>query len=57
METTEHPTTYIVRKDDSRYSVVEIEKNQVDTYLDDLKKAMPQSNWRLEPRFPICGAD
>jgi len=32
-------------------------RNVVNTYLDDLKKPMPQSNWRLEPRFPVSGAD
>jgi hypothetical protein len=57
MDTTEHLHTYIVRKDDSRYCVVEIEDNKIESYLHDLKKTMPQSNWRIEPRFPVCGAD
>ena len=57
MDTPDHLTPYIVRKDDSRFCVVEIESNKVDSYLHDLKKTMPQSSWRIEPRFPVCGAD
>ena len=57
MDTPDHLNTYIVRKDDSRFCVVEIESNKVDSYLHDLKKTVPQSSWRIEPRFPVCGAD
>ena len=60
METTEHiehTNTYIVRKDESRFCVVEIDDGGVQKYLDDLNKTMPQCSWRLEPRFPVCGAD
>jgi hypothetical protein len=57
MDTTDQLNTYIVRKDDSRFCVVEIESKKVDSYLHDLKTTMPQSSWRIEPRFPVCGAD
>ena len=57
MQTPEHVHTYIVRRDDSRFSVVEIEDSKVDNYLHDLKEHNPQSTWKLEPRFPVCGAD
>lgn len=57
MDTTDHPNTYIVRKDDSRFCVVEIEHDKIDRYLHDLNKTMPQSSWRIEPRFPVSGAD
>ena len=52
MDTPDHLNTYIVRKDDSRFCVVEIESNKVDSYLHDLKKTMPQSSWRMSPAFP-----
>lgn len=57
MQTIEHPNTYLVRKDGIRFKVAEIETGKIEKYLHDLKKLMPQSNWRIEPRFPVCGAD
>jgi len=57
METINHPHTYLVRKDGIRFRVAEIEDGKVDKYLHELKKLMPKSNWRIEPRFPVCGAD
>jgi hypothetical protein len=57
MQTADHANTYIVRRDEDRFSVVEIKKDKIDSYLHELKETMPQSSWRLEPRFPVNGAD
>jgi hypothetical protein len=57
MEASEHPNTYIVRKDNDRFCVVEIDRDKVESYLHDLKKTMPQCHWQIEPRFPVNGAD
>jgi len=57
LKTLDHPNTYLVRKDGMRFRVAEIESGKIDKYLRELKKLMPQSNWRIEPRFPVCGAD
>ena len=60
MKTTEHTyhaNTYLVRKDGMRFKVAEIESGQIETYLHDLEKEMPQSNWGIEKRFPVCGTD
>ncbi len=56
-KTLDHPNTYLVRKDGMRFRVAEIEAGNIDKYLRELKKLMPQSIWRIEPRFPVCGAD
>ena len=57
MQTAEHPNTYLVRRDGVRFKVAEIETGDIKKYLGELKKLMPKSNWRIEPRFPVCGAD
>ena len=57
MQTADHANTYIVRRDEDRFSVVEIKSDRIDSYLHELKETMPQSSWRLEPRFPVSGAD
>jgi hypothetical protein len=52
-----HHHTYLVRKDGVRFCVVDIADGNVDDYLNNLHKVTPNSNWCIEPRFPVSGAD